>query len=70
MCSNKIFNFPDEETAKQLVVLCHECEKTHEAIEEPCSRILEVAKCFRTKIHELKWAPSMSVVMEEMMNAL
>ncbi|KOB67877.1 Pheromone-binding protein 1 [Operophtera brumata] len=60
----------DDETAKKLVSVCHDCEKQHEAVEDHCARILEVAKCFRTKIHELKWAPSMAVVMEEMMNAL
>lgn len=60
---------PDEDTAKQLVTLCHECEKASEGVEDHCARVLEMAKCFRTKIHALKWAPSMAVVMEELMNA-
>ncbi|KAJ8717552.1 hypothetical protein PYW07_005482 [Mythimna separata] len=59
----------DDALAKQLVGLIHECETTHAGVEDACSRTLEVAKCFRTKIHELKWAPSMEVVMEEIMTA-
>uniref|UniRef100_A0A2A4K016 Pheromone binding protein 2 n=1 Tax=Heliothis virescens TaxID=7102 RepID=A0A2A4K016_HELVI len=59
----------DDALAKQLVGLIHACETQHQAIEDHCSRTLEVAKCFRTKIHELKWAPSMEVIMEEIMTA-
>lgn len=57
----------DDAVAKQLVGMIHDCENTHQGVEDGCSRTLEVAKCFRTKIHELKWAPSMEVVMEEIM---
>nr|ALJ93808.1 pheromone-binding protein 1 [Athetis dissimilis] len=59
----------DDDQAKQLVAIVHDCENQHQAIEDACARMLEISKCFRTKIHELKWAPSMEVVMEEIMAA-
>ncbi|CAK1584135.1 unnamed protein product [Parnassius mnemosyne] len=57
----------DEALAKQLVTMIHECEKANEGGDDDCQRMLEIAKCFRTKIHELKWAPSMEVILEEIM---
>nr|AAS49922.1 pheromone binding protein 1 precursor [Sesamia nonagrioides] len=60
----------DDELAKQLVGIIHACETQHQAIEDPCSRTLEVAKCFRSKMHELKWAPPMEVAIEEIMTAV
>nr|AAF06143.1 pheromone binding protein [Yponomeuta cagnagella] len=60
----------DDEMAKQLVSMIHECEKTHEGVVDDCGRVLEMAKCFKTKIHELKWAPSMEVVLEEVMTEI
>nr|WKR38878.1 pheromone binding protein 1 [Spodoptera frugiperda] len=60
----------DDDVAKKLVSIIHECEQQHAAVADECMRALEVAKCFRTKIHELKWAPSMEVIMEEMMTAV
>lgn len=56
--------------AKQLVSMIHECEKANEGGDDDCKRVLEVAKCFRTKIHELKWAPSMEVILDEIMTEL
>lgn len=61
--------FTDDSTAKQLVTIIHDCEKASDAVEEACSRTLEVSKCFRTKIHELQWAPSFEVMMQELMTA-
>nr|AAC05702.2 pheromone binding protein 1 precursor [Mamestra brassicae] len=60
----------DDDQAKQLVGIVHDCENTHQGVEDACSRALEVAKCFRSKMHELKWAPSMEVIMEEIMTAV
>nr|BAF63878.1 pheromone binding protein [Ascotis selenaria cretacea] len=57
----------DDALAKQLVGLVHECEQASASVEERCARALETTKCFRGKIHGLKWAPSMRVVMEEVM---
>nr|UDM59723.1 putative pheromone binding protein 3 [Corcyra cephalonica] len=57
----------DEDTAKQLVAMLHECEKQNEAQNDYCMRALDVAKCFRTKIHGLKWAPTMEDILEEIM---
>nr|WKF45275.1 odorant binding proteins PBP1 [Peridroma saucia] len=60
----------DEAVAKQLVGILHGCETQHQGIEDPCAMALEVAKCFRTKMHELNWAPSMEVAIEEIMTAV
>ncbi|XP_022817853.1 general odorant-binding protein 1-like [Spodoptera litura] len=60
----------DDDVAKKLVSVIHECEQQHAGIADDCMRVLEVAKCFRTKIHELKWAPSIEVIMEEVMTAV
>ncbi|XP_072942524.1 general odorant-binding protein 1-like [Epargyreus clarus] len=57
----------DDDTAKQLVTMIHECESTHAGVSDDCSMVLEIAKCFRTKIHALKWAPDMETVIEEVM---
>nr|AXF48749.1 odorant-binding protein PBP2 [Lobesia botrana] len=56
----------DDDVAKQLVTIIHECEKEHTEADD-CARTLEIAKCFRTKIHGLKWAPDMETVLEEIM---
>nr|WHU27524.1 odorant binding protein 3 [Heliconius charithonia] len=57
----------DDEVAKQLVTMIHECEKSNAGVPDECMKTLEVAKCFRTKIHELKWAPDMETILEEIM---
>ncbi|XP_041984865.1 general odorant-binding protein 1-like [Aricia agestis] len=58
----------DDDTAKQLVTMLHECDKNPNApSDDDCMRALEVSKCFKTKIHELKWAPSMEEIIEEIM---
>ncbi|XP_060805542.1 general odorant-binding protein 1 [Amyelois transitella] len=57
----------DDELAKQLVTMIHDCEKQYADNSDHCARTLDVAKCFRTKIHGLKWAPDMEVVLEEIM---
>uniref|UniRef100_A0A2U9PEX2 Pheromone binding protein 3 n=1 Tax=Carposina sasakii TaxID=252295 RepID=A0A2U9PEX2_CARSA len=57
----------DDVLAKQIVTMIHECEKVHEGMSDDCSRVLEIAKCFRGKIHELKWAPNMETLIEEIM---
>ncbi|XP_034835171.1 general odorant-binding protein 1-like [Maniola hyperantus] len=57
----------DDEVAHQLVTMLHECEKTHIAVSDSCMKTLEISKCFRTKIHGLKWAPSMEEILEELM---
>ncbi|CAG9564369.1 unnamed protein product [Danaus chrysippus] len=57
----------DDDLAKQLVQMIHDCEKQFTDITDDCSKTLEISKCFRTKIHELKWAPSMETILEELM---
>ncbi|XP_050668364.1 general odorant-binding protein 1-like [Leptidea sinapis] len=57
----------DDEVAKQIVAMIHDCETSHASNNDDCSKTLEIAKCFRTKIHELKWAPSMEDIIEEIM---
>ncbi|XP_075981505.1 general odorant-binding protein 1-like [Anticarsia gemmatalis] len=57
----------DDDVAKQIVSLLHGCENEPSSTEDPCMRAVEISKCFRTKIHELKWAPSMEVILGEIM---
>nr|AWT50453.1 pheromone-binding protein 3 [Carposina sasakii] len=56
-----------DSTAKQLVSMIHSCEENQEALEDQCLRALEVAKCFRTRIHELDWTPKMDVLVTEVL---
>ncbi|XP_068620685.1 general odorant-binding protein 1-like [Battus philenor] len=60
----------DEDMAKQLVTMIHDCEKSNDGVADDCDRVLEITKCFRTKIHELKWAPSMEIILEEIMTEI
>ncbi|XP_048483883.1 general odorant-binding protein 1 isoform X1 [Plutella xylostella] len=60
----------DDTMAKQLVTIIHECEQGAASVPDECARTLEMAKCFKTRIHELKWAPSMEVVLEEVITEL
>lgn len=64
------FSFSDDDTAKQLVSIFRECESAPTTEDDPCLRALEFSKCFRSRIHELKWAPSMEVVLEEVMTGV
>ncbi|XP_045778006.1 general odorant-binding protein 1-like [Maniola jurtina] len=57
----------DDDLAQQLVTMLHECEKSYSDISDGCMKTLEISKCFRTKIHNLKWAPSMEEILEELM---
>ncbi|NP_001077095.1 pheromone binding protein 3 precursor [Bombyx mori] len=58
------------EVAAKLVEVIHGCEKLHESIDDQCSRVLEVAKCFRTGVHELHWAPKLDVIVGEVMTEI
>ncbi|CAB3244421.1 unnamed protein product [Arctia plantaginis] len=60
----------DDDTAKQIVTILHECESSPSTEDDPCLRALEISKCFRSRIHELKWAPNMEVVLEEVMTGV
>nr|AAF06126.1 pheromone binding protein [Argyrotaenia velutinana] len=57
----------DETVAQQLVDLIHSCEKSLPDLEDPCMKVLEWAKCFKTEIHKLNWAPSVEVLAAEML---
>ncbi|CAK1550282.1 unnamed protein product [Leptosia nina] len=57
----------DDDVAKQLVTMIHECENAQQDNSDDCMKTLEIAKCFRRKIHDLKWAPSMETILEEIM---
>ncbi|MFX0618097.1 pheromone/general odorant binding protein [Escherichia coli] len=57
----------DDVMAKQVVTVLHECENTHASEDDPCIAALEISKCFRTKIHDLKWAPTIDILLEEVM---
>ncbi|KAM3959415.1 pheromone binding protein 3 [Aphomia sociella] len=56
-----------EDVATKLVTMLHECEKQFLDVADDCSRILEVAKCFRTDIQKLDWAPNIDVIVTEVL---
>nr|BAG71416.1 pheromone binding protein [Mythimna separata] len=58
----------DEAMAKQLVDMLHSCmQTTPDDANDPCLKTLKVVTCFKTKIHELKWAPSMDLIVGEVL---
>nr|QAT78216.1 pheromone-binding protein 3B [Plutella xylostella] len=57
----------DNSMASKLVEVLHACEKQHEGVTDDCQRALEVAKCFRSSVHELGWAPTIDVIIEEVL---
>ncbi|XP_013195995.2 general odorant-binding protein 1-like [Amyelois transitella] len=58
------------DVASKLVSLIHECEKQFEGIQDECLRVLEIAKCFRTDIAKLDWAPKMDVIISEVLTEI
>ena len=54
--------------AKQLVEMLHGCaQSTPDVADDPCMKTLNVAKCFKAKIHELNWAPDVELLMGEVL---
>ncbi|XP_049877436.1 pheromone-binding protein-like [Pectinophora gossypiella] len=58
----------DDAMAKQLVDLLHGCEKSAPDNEDGCMKVLGIAKCFKTEIHKLNWAPTVEVVVGEILS--
>nr|WQS23350.1 odorant-binding protein 8 [Diaphania glauculalis] len=58
-------NGGDEKVANQMVSLVHDCEKQQEAEADECEHALKLAKCIRTGIRQVQWAPKMEVVITE-----
>ncbi|XP_053614542.1 general odorant-binding protein 1 [Plodia interpunctella] len=58
------------DVASKLVSLLHECEKQFESIEDECMKVLEIAKCFRTDVRKLDWAPKMDVIISEVLTEI
>nr|QCF41920.1 odorant binding protein [Athetis dissimilis] len=56
-----------EEVAAKIVSIIHECEKKFERDDDECLRVLEVAKCFRSGIHELDWQPKVQTIVSEVL---
>ncbi|CAG9795997.1 unnamed protein product [Diatraea saccharalis] len=57
----------DDDTAKKLITLIQGCESQNEGNSDHCHRIREIAKCYHGHMHDLKWAPSMEVIIAELM---
>ncbi|MFX0618111.1 pheromone/general odorant binding protein, partial [Escherichia coli] len=58
----------DEGLAKQLIDLIHNCgQNTPPVPEDNCQSTLNVAKCFKAEIHKLDWAPSMDLIMADLL---
>lgn len=57
----------DETMAKQLADILHNCEQTAPPHDDNCMKVLGVANCFKTEIHKLQWAPSMDLIVGEML---
>ncbi|CAH0724112.1 unnamed protein product, partial [Brenthis ino] len=56
-----------DDMAAKLVSTVHACEEQHLSEEDKCLRALEVAKCFKTAMHEINWAPKVDVVITEIL---
>lgn len=56
--------------ARQVVTMIHDCEKSVPPQNDDCLFVLDIAKCFKVKIHALNWAPSMELVLEEVMTEI
>lgn len=53
--------------AKQLVDVLHQCEKSAPENEDACLKVLDIAKCFKSEIHKLDWAPDMDLILGEIL---
>ncbi|XP_032519595.1 pheromone-binding protein-like [Danaus plexippus] len=56
-----------EQMAKKLVTMVHECEQQFMEQEDSCLRALDVAKCFRTAMHDVNWAPKFDIIVTEVL---
>ncbi|KAJ8717551.1 hypothetical protein PYW07_005481 [Mythimna separata] len=56
-----------DDVASKIVTIIHDCEKKFERDDDECLRVLEVAKCFRSGIHELDWQPKVEVIVTEVL---
>nr|AAF06123.1 pheromone binding protein [Synanthedon exitiosa]AAF06142.1 pheromone binding protein [Synanthedon exitiosa] len=57
----------DDSMAQQLVDIVHKCENDIPNNEDPCLKVLDIAKCFKTEVHKLNWAPDMELMMGEVL---
>ncbi|CAB3244423.1 unnamed protein product [Arctia plantaginis] len=56
-----------EEVASKLVSALHECETKNSGNADGCLRALEIAKCFRSSVHDLEWSPKVEYIVEEVL---
>ncbi|CAK1584143.1 unnamed protein product [Parnassius mnemosyne] len=62
-----IKSFPNgEQLSKQMIEIIHSCEKVHDAEPDHCWRILRVAECFKASCQERNIAPTMEMLMAEL----
>ncbi|KAJ8716935.1 hypothetical protein PYW08_005334 [Mythimna loreyi] len=59
-----------DDVASKIVSIIHECEKKFERDDDECLRVLDVAKCFRSGIHELDWQPNVEVIVSEVLTEI
>jgi hypothetical protein len=57
----------DDSMATQLLDFLHKCEDVAAGNSDECARVLDIAKCFKVEIHKLKWAPSMELIVAEIL---
>nr|ACJ07123.1 pheromone binding protein 2 [Chilo suppressalis] len=59
----------DDSMAQQLIDILHNCEKgaSPGPDGDACVQVLEISKCFKVEIHKLNWAPSMDLIMAEVL---
>nr|AWV50438.1 pheromone binding protein 3 [Conopomorpha sinensis] len=58
----------DDELITKLIDMIHSCEKAAPPNNGMCMNILNVANCFRGKIHNLKWAPDIEILIGEVLS--
>nr|AXF80669.1 pheromone-binding protein 1 [Scirpophaga excerptalis] len=57
----------DDSMIDQLISLVHKCEAAIPEQTDSCMQVLMVSKCFKAGIHDLNWAPSMEMLLAEVL---
>nr|AQU15093.1 pheromone binding protein 2 [Ectropis obliqua]QJI08331.1 pheromone binding protein 2b [Ectropis obliqua] len=57
----------DDGMAQQLVDMIHSCMESTPPNTDPCLKTVDVAMCFKLKIHDLSWNPDPDLIIAEVL---
>ncbi|KAL4704882.1 hypothetical protein ACJJTC_019460 [Scirpophaga incertulas] len=57
----------DDSMIDELISLFHKCDEAIPEHSDSCMQVLMISKCFKAGIHDLKWAPSMELILAEVL---